>query len=152
MHSSRMRTAHCSSRLGGGGGIFLKGCLPRGDVCLGAGCLPNGGVCLGRHLPQTQKQTPPWTQRQTPLPVNRITDRCENIAFPQLLLWTVKIYFSSCSHPSREDAVVYWIPTNLLQLRVCFVFGQSTICQQVIPKIVSKSNDKYGSNCNGGFS
>ena len=41
---------------------------PVGGVCPGGVCL--GGVC-------------------TDPPVNRITDRCKNITFPQLLLWTV---------------------------------------------------------------
>ena len=91
MHSSRMRTVRCSSRLrGGGGGCLLGGvCLLgevsacRGGVCLPGGCLPArgvvclGGVCLpgGVHLPPPRGQT----------------DTCENITFPQLLLRTVKI-------------------------------------------------------------
>ena len=56
MHSSRMRTIRCSSRLPAGavflGGCLPEGCLPRDDVCLGCvclgvsahGCLPEGGV------------------------------------------------------------------------------------------------------------
>ena len=68
MHSSRMRTIRCSSRLGGG--------LPREGVCLGVSALGMsalGGVCLGQGclLPH-------------PLPVNKITDTCENITLPQL--------------------------------------------------------------------
>ena len=45
-----------------------------GDVCPG-GCLP-GGV-------------------YTSPPVDRMTDACENISFPQLLLWTVMILCKS---------------------------------------------------------
>ena len=63
MHSSRMRTVRCSSRLlrDGGGGQSQEG-----GVCLPGGCTP------------------------LPTPVDRHT--CENITFPQLLLRTVKIY------------------------------------------------------------
>ena len=78
-----MRTVRCSGRLEREGavsawrvvcleGVCPWGCLP-GGVCPGGvcpgGCLPRGGV----HLP----------------PVNRITDRCKNITFPQLCLRTV---------------------------------------------------------------
>ena len=73
MHSSRMRTVHCSSRLPGvgclsGGGIVcpgdvFRGCLPRG--CLPRGCLPRG--VSARHPP-----------------VDRMTDRCKNITLQQL--------------------------------------------------------------------
>ena len=51
-----------------GGGVCPGGVSAQGGVV----CLP-GGVCL-------------WL-RQTP-PVNRITDRCKNITFPQLL-WRI---------------------------------------------------------------
>ena len=88
--------------LPGGGGVCLRGsaqggvcpergCLPGGcllrGVCLPGGCLPKGvfayvGVCLwGMCLPGGGC---------TPPPVNRITGRCKNITFPQLLLRTVK--------------------------------------------------------------
>ena len=83
MHSSRMRTVHCTGH--------LRGCLP---LRVSA----KGGV----H--------PLWNQRQTP-PVNRITESCKNITFPQLLLRTVitTYYYSrgcfpceiSCSPPVR---------------------------------------------------
>ena len=72
MHSSRMCTVHCSSRLLGVGGVCAEGvsakggsaqgrCLPRGDVCPGGsvcsgGCLPGGG------LPKTPLL---WTEWQT---------------------------------------------------------------------------------------
>ena len=63
------------------------GCLPGGvsagggGVCLGGVC--PGGVCLGGCLPR--ECTPPPRGQ---------TDTCENITFPQLLLWTVKSYMS----------------------------------------------------------
>ena len=81
------------------GGICTGGCLPRG-VCLEVSAreyLPRRGVSAGGCLPRGSL---PWgvsawgvhpqTQMQTPPPVNRITDRCKNITFPQLLLQTVK--------------------------------------------------------------
>ena len=127
MHSSRMRTVHCSGSLLRGGGEVCPGrgvmsdrgrwwCLPRGlvsaqgegvstqgvsaqggvrpgggssqggfawlSVCPGGvsaqgGVLP-GGVCPGGCLPDPH-----------PRPVDRMTDACENITFPQLLLRTV---------------------------------------------------------------
>ena len=75
MHSSRMRTVCSSSRL------FGVGVCPERGVCLGVssrGCLPIGGCVYssmhwGRHPP----------------PVDRMTDRCKNITFPQLRLRTV---------------------------------------------------------------
>ena len=57
----------------------MGGCLPkgvsawRGCVCQGVGWVPGG--CLPSGC--------------TPPPVNRITDRCKNITFPQLRLQTV---------------------------------------------------------------
>ena len=75
-----------------GGRVSVGGCPP-GGVCPG-GCLP-GGVCLGgAHLP----------------PVDRMSDACENITFPQLLLrtvmnssctanhWCVQVYSCKCLH------------------------------------------------------
>ena len=59
------------------------GCLPSAAVavlCVCGGGLPRGGgVFLGGRLP-----------RHLP-PVNRITDRCKNITFSQILLRKVKI-------------------------------------------------------------
>ena len=78
MHSSRLSTIRCSGRLGGRGDCVCpwRGCLP-GGVCVGGGvCL--GDVCLGGvHLP-------------FPPTLDRMTDACENITFPQLLLRRVK--------------------------------------------------------------
>ena len=71
--------------------VSAWGCMPRGG-----GCLPKGGVCLegrctpphppghkGRHpLDPEALPSPMWTKF--------LTHACENITFPQLLLWTVK--------------------------------------------------------------
>ena len=46
--------------------------------------LPYGG------LPD-KPPPPPWPETQRPSPVNRITDRCKNISFPQLRLRAVSI-------------------------------------------------------------
>ena len=56
MHSSRMRTVRCSSRLSGGVSAQGEGCLPSGGVCLEkGGVCPGGvslwGVCLGGGQP-----------------------------------------------------------------------------------------------------
>ena len=87
------------------GGVCLVRCLPGGvylggvwgGVCprgyLPQGCLPRGGcmsmcVCLGGCLPRgrglPEGCTPPPL-----LLVNRMTDRCKNINFPQHRLRTV---------------------------------------------------------------
>ena len=90
MHSSRMRTVHCSSHVPGRGvsaqGVCLSRgvcvCLPRGDVCPGGvcpgGCLPGGCVCLGGCLPGGCTPPPLWTEF--------LTHACENITFPKLRL------------------------------------------------------------------
>ena len=103
MHSSRMRTVRCNSRLCQGGclpgGEFRLpggvGCLIRGDVCL-EGCLPGGvsvqgvsawgclpwGVCLGMSA-----QGGACLGGCTPLLWTEfLTQACENITFMQLLL------------------------------------------------------------------
>ena len=65
MHSSKMHTVRCSSRLVGV-------CLPGGVCCLPAGgCLPARGAVYTSLCEQT--------------------DTCENITFTQLLLRTVKM-------------------------------------------------------------
>ena len=115
MHSSRipwadtpMPRGRCSGRLGVGGvypgGCLSRGCLPSGESaqwvstwrgCLPGrgcllrggclpkgGCLPRAGVCPGGVCLEGS------VGPDTP-PVNRITDRCKNIAFQQLLLRTL---------------------------------------------------------------
>ena len=101
-------------------GVCPGGCLPRrvsaqgGLPEEGGGCLP-GGVCLSRLLPREvcPRGVFPWGsawggvrvsalsvsvpggvflgESAPPSPVDRTTDACENITFPQLLLLTVKI-------------------------------------------------------------
>ena len=73
------------------GGVCPEGCLAGGvcpwgvcpGVCVPGVCLPRGG-CLPRGV------YTPGPRGRHPQPVNRITDRCKNITFPQLLLRTVK--------------------------------------------------------------
>ena len=76
MHSSRIRTVRCRSRLPrgclprgvsawgclprGGGGV----CLPRGGVCPGGVC-PEGGICPGGCLPRVVYPSMHWG-RHTP--------------------------------------------------------------------------------------
>ena len=62
-HFSRTHIARFSCRLGGGGGVCLGGCVPRGGV----GCLPGG--CLSGGC------TPPPLHAGIHPPVNRMTDR-----------------------------------------------------------------------------
>ena len=52
-------------------------CLPSGG-CLSRGWLPRGSLPQGKYLPGGG-----CLGRQPPYPVNRITDRCKNITFPQ---------------------------------------------------------------------
>ena len=89
MHANRMRTVHYSGRLQGRGegNVCPEGCLPR--RCLPRGCLPREclpravGVCLGGRLPRVWC-LPRGCLADTPHPVNRMTDTCENITLPQL--------------------------------------------------------------------
>ena len=70
MHSNRMRTVHCSSRLRGGGG-YLRGVSAGGRVSVSGG----GGVSArGWCLPHTP----------SPLWMEWLIDRCKNITLPQL--------------------------------------------------------------------
>ena len=99
MHSSGMRTVRCSGRLRGGG-CLPRGCLPRGvsahfNLCP-RGCLPRGGVCPGKSvqgcLPGGGGGGLPrgcLPRRGVRPPVDRQTQACENIPFPQVLLRTV---------------------------------------------------------------
>ena len=62
-----------------GGVVSREGCLPRG--CLPRECLPRGGM-PGGYIPAFNG-------------ADRMTDSCENITFPQLLLRTVNIRYSA---------------------------------------------------------
>ena len=107
MHS-RMRTARFSGRLGGWG--VCLGVSTWGGVCPGGegglpeeflrqGCLCRGESVWGVYTPIACRDTPP--------PMNRMTDRCKNITFPQLRLRAVINRFfltnSNCS-------VSYFLP------------------------------------------
>ena len=105
MHSSRMRTVHSARR--GGGVSAQEGVSAQGGVCLrgvsaqrGGGVCPggSGGDCLGGREMSAQGggRVSAWGEGvsvqgvYSPVhagihpPVNRITDVCENITFPQL--------------------------------------------------------------------
>ena len=85
-------------------GVYLLGGAPTsGGVCLLGGCTTSVGGCLATgwlptrgsayfqesalDTPQDRPWDGPWDQKQEvtsyiPLPVNRMTDACENITFP----------------------------------------------------------------------
>ena len=103
MHSSRMRTVRSSSHAMSipacTGHCVSQHALGRGCVYLSmhwaGGCLPgDGGVCLGDVCPgESARKGAGVSQhalKQKP-PMNRMTDRCKNITFPQLRSRTVKI-------------------------------------------------------------
>ena len=84
----------------GGGGVCVWGvCVSRGGMCLGGvfrECVcPEGS--RGVHTPRTQRYTPLDPEAQPP--VNRMTDRCKNITFPQLCLRAVIRQFKHCVIP-----------------------------------------------------
>ena len=84
----------CASVTVSAGGVCLGGCLPMEVstwwVSTWGGCLPRG-VCLNPlFIACWDTHTPcPLHAGIHPAPVNRITDRCKNIAFPQLRLQAV---------------------------------------------------------------
>ena len=91
MHSSRMRTVRCSSRLLGEGVCLLGGCRKTGGVCSAQGVSAGGGWCLpgGGCLPRGVYTSLLWTKF--------LTHACENITFPQFRLRTViNIHFDIC--------------------------------------------------------
>ena len=69
IHSRRMRTVRCSDHL------------------LGGECLPGGGWCLPRGICPGKVSAHGGGVSARP-PVDRMTDACENITFPELLLQT----------------------------------------------------------------
>ena len=104
MHSSRMRTAHSSSRQPGGSayvhaGIHSPGCWPGDPPWCGPGTPPGLGLetsWVWAWRPARHAGIHPLGDLQGMLgyhpspPVNTITDTCKNITFPQLRLRTVK--------------------------------------------------------------
>ena len=74
------------SALGGVGGVcFWGGCVCPGGIC-SQGVSAPGGVCSGGVVSQ-------HALRQTPPPVNRMTDRCKNITLATTSLRPVIIEF-----------------------------------------------------------
>ena len=98
MHSSRMRTVCSSSRLLPGGCVCFRG----GCVCFLVGVCFLGGVYPSMH----------WGRHP---PVDRMTDRCKNITFPQIRLRTVKI----CARKGGPISDIYnmalWIQKRVAQ-------------------------------------
>ena len=76
-----MRTAR-SLPYGGGGGLCLGGSLCPGAVSV-QGASVQGGSLSGGSMSRGPLTGGGLPDRDT-LPVNRITDRCKNITFPQL--------------------------------------------------------------------
>ena len=123
MHSSRMRASRLSGHLGGVclGGVCLVCCLLGGGVCPGGFCL--GGctpeVHAGIHTPSAHCML----GYTSPL-LCGLTDTCENITFPQLLLRAViirstilakcvdysSIHAKCCSQNTFETRNSYTIP------------------------------------------
>ena len=116
MHSSRMRTVRCSSHLGGVclGDVCIPACTGQGvcvsqhalgrgvcvypsmhwagGVCVSQHALGRGCVCVSQHaLGRGCVCVSQHALGQAP-PVNRMTDSCKNITFPQLLLRTVTTF------------------------------------------------------------
>ena len=88
MHSSRMYTVRRSSRLLGRGVSALVGVCPGGCVC-------PGGVCPGCVCPG---EVSAWGGRVVcqALPVNRMTDACENITL-RTVISGILIQILKCS-------------------------------------------------------
>ena len=84
MHSSRMPTIHCS-------GSLSYQAYPPPAMHASTGAMPQP-PCHACPTPATHALSP----ATRPLPVNRMTDTCENITFPQLLLRTVIMTRGRC--------------------------------------------------------
>ena len=79
-------------------GCIPVGCVPPALYCTGG--LPDGDP-PGWGSPSCPGQRPldrDPSRRTETTPVNRITDRCENITFPQLRLGAVKRYLLALPH------------------------------------------------------
>ena len=96
MHSSRMRTARSSSRQPGGSASVHAGIHPPG---VGPEPPPAG---VGLETCKACWNTTPLSA------VNRITDTCKNIAFPQLRLWVVTSMHSSRMRTAHRGGVCRW--------------------------------------------
>ena len=64
------------------------GCVPSAAVAVSGVCVPRGCLPVGGGLPGGVSDIGGGVHLP---PVDRMTDTCENITFPQLLLRTVKI-------------------------------------------------------------
>ena len=100
--------------------VYPEGGLP-GGVCLRElsawGGLSARGVCLGVSV------------RGVHLPaVDRMTDACENITFPQLLLRTVTRYVPSLMKELTLTYSLYFVVICGTLSNICFRLSSSILC------------------------
>ena len=73
--------------------------------CIPVGCVPPAAVAVGGSPSGTPRdQTPPGPGQNPTLPMNRITDTCKNITFPQLRLRAVIMtnFYSVHNNPTSK--------------------------------------------------
>ena len=121
MHSSRMRTARTLT-VGGGGGFSIPGGSPSQG---GIPCdLSHNAFDVTCMLPPHQLRHikcaaayivwPRCMLGYIPPPVDRITDTCKNITFPQLRLRAVKIV-----DKVNKQKLIRWHKSNIPRVKLC---------------------------------
>ena len=130
MHSSRMRTGRsltvCRSLLPGGGGCLLwwvstlVGCLLRG-VSAPGGCLLRACLLLGGCLLPRGGVVSQHALRQTPPPVNRITDTSKNITTTSLRP-VISVFFFK--NNLKDISTFCWWGRRYLNFFFNEIFGQ----------------------------
>ena len=137
MHTARLLTVsprmHCAGGVSASGGCLLRGgCLLPGEaVCFPGGCLLLGGVSASGGGAACFQGVSQHALRQTP-PVNRITDSCKNITFPQLRLRAVikntfKIQVimtlkpNASANPSMGTRHVYFYQTHSKRIKISII-------------------------------
>ena len=140
MRTARLLTVSRSARGRGGGGgasgVYPGGCLPRrvstqegvylGEGCLHRRCLPSGMSSQGAPRVVSAVSATPRREANHPQlpapPVNRITDRCKNITFPQLRLRAVK--FNHCKPLVWRN--IFWL--SITCFFQCWVAVYEILC------------------------